>query len=118
MSEYNKENMVEDIKKWINLDNELNLLQTQIKDKKNNKKLITERLVNSMKQNEVECLNINGGSLLLKKQVSKKPINQQFLLSTLQTYFKDNNINVNELTEYIFENREQKIQESIKRKIN
>ena len=71
MGEYNKENMVEDIKKWIILDNELNLLQTQTKDKKNNKKLITERLVNSMKQNEVECLNINGGSLLLKKKVSK-----------------------------------------------
>ena len=70
-----------------------------------------------MKQNNVECFNINGGSLLYKNILSKKPLNKKLLLNTLTSYFKDNNTNIEELVKHIMENREVQEKEVIKRKI-
>ena len=71
-----------------------------------------------MKTNQLECFDINGGKILYKKSISKKPINSKMLLSTLKTFFSTNPSTADEVTDYILNNREIIIKETIKRKID
>ena len=59
-----KEELIENIKEWIKIDNEITKLKSEIRDKNNKKKQITEGLLNVMKKNEIDCFDINGGSLV------------------------------------------------------
>jgi len=61
----NKEELVSNIKQWITLDEEIKNLQRQIKEKRNEKKENTETLVRIMRDNEIDCFDLdsNGGKL-------------------------------------------------------
>jgi len=113
-----KEQLVNNIKEWIKIDNEITELKSNIKDKNKNKKMLTENLLTVMKTNEIDCFDINGGALVYKKNKVKKPINGKSLLTVLQNYYKTETNIAEELTKYIMENREEQIKESIKRKID
>jgi hypothetical protein len=113
-----KEELVNNIKEWIKMDTEINKLQQEIKDRKNKKKQLSEELMNVMKKNEIDCFDINGGSLVYKQSKVKKPINAKSLIATLQTYFASTPAKAEEVTKFILDNREEQIKESIKRKVD
>ena len=113
-----KDQLIIHIKEWIKIDNELINLKNDIKERNTKKKLLTEQLVNVMKENNIDCFNINGGEVLYKKNIVKKPINSKMLLTTLQTYYKDNLEMAQEITSHILNNREEVMKETIKRKID
>jgi len=113
-----KEQLVNNIKEWIKIDGEISQLKTEIKAKNNNKKLLTENLVSVMKNNSIDCFDINGGSLVYKKNKIKKPINGNTLLLALQNYYKTDPKIAEELTKHIMNSREEQIKETIKRKID
>jgi Family of unknown function (DUF5760)/Vitamin-D-receptor interacting Mediator subunit 4 len=112
-----KEQLVNNIREWVKIDNEISQLRQEIKERNNKKKNMTENLVNVMKTNNIDCFDINEGSLIYKKSTVKKPINSKTLLSSLQSYYKDQNV-AEDLTKYIMDNREEKIKETIKRKVH
>lgn len=113
-----KEELVANIKEWIKIDTEISQLQTEIKTRKNKKKQLSETLMNTMKKNEIDCFDINGGSLVYKKNTVKKPINAKTLISTLSNYFESTPAKAEELTKFILDNREEQVKETIKRKID
>jgi hypothetical protein len=113
-----KEQLINNIKEWIKIDGEISQLKTEIKEKNNNKKLLTEKLVSVMKTNSIDCFDINGGSLVYKKNKIKKQINGKTLLLALQNYYKDNQKIAEDITKYIMNSREEQIKEIIKRKID
>ena len=112
-----KEQLVANIKDWINIDNEISQLKQDIKERNNKKKMLTENLVTVMKTNNIDCFDINGGALIYKKNKIKKPINGKTLLSALQNYYKNDNKIAEELTKHIMNSREEQFKEMIKRKI-
>jgi hypothetical protein len=112
-----KEELVNIIKQWINNDNEVKKLQTQLRNKKKENKILTDNLINVMKSNELGCIDINDGKLVHKTSKTKKPINKQSLISILNTYFKDDS-KAAEISQYVFENRPQVFRDYIHRKIN
>jgi hypothetical protein len=111
-----KEQLVTNIKEWIKVDNEINKLKNEIKERNNQKKTLTEGLVTVMKTNKIDCFDINGGALVYKKNTVKKPINAKSLLATLQEYYKDDANAAAELAKYVLDNREELVKESIRRK--
>jgi hypothetical protein len=113
-----KEELVTNIKEWIKIDGEILKLQNEIKDRKNKKKTLTESLVTVMKKNEIDCFDINGGSLVYKKSKVKKPINAKSLMTTLKSYFSSNPVQAEEITKFVMDNREEQVKETIKRKID
>ena len=113
-----KEQLVNNIKEWIKMDGEIGQLKTEIKEKNNKKKLLTEKLVSVMKTNSIDCFDINGGSLVYKKNKIKTPINGKTLLMALQNYYKTDLTIAEELTKHIMNSREEQIKETIKRKID
>jgi len=117
-SKETKEQLVARIKEWIKIDNEVNKLKQEIKERNNKKKTLTEGLVSVMKSNQIDCFDINGGALVYKKSVVKKPINGKMLMTTLQKYFKDDSEEAAELAKFILDNREQEVKETIRRKVD
>jgi len=113
-----KEQLVNNIKEWIKMDNEIAQLKNEIKERNNKKKILTENLVSVMKTNEIDCFDINGGALVYKKNKVKKPINGKTLLLALQNYYKTDTNMAEELTKHIMDSREEQLKETIKRKIN
>ncbi len=113
-----KEELINIIKEWIKLDNEISTLQKEKKERKDKKKKLTDDLVSTMKKNQLDCFDINGGALLYKKSKVKKPINGKTLMTALQEYYKSNPTTAEEVTKFIMDNREEQIKETIKRKID
>jgi len=113
-----KEQLVNNIKEWIKMDTEIAELKSQIKDRNNKKKNLTENLVTVMKTNKIDCFDINGGALIYKTNKVKKPINGKTLLMALQNYYKTEPKIAEDLTKHIMDSREEQIKETIKRKID
>jgi hypothetical protein len=113
-----KEQLVNNIKDWLKMDNEIAELKAQIKDRNNKKKGLTENLVTVMKTNKIDCFDINGGALVYKTNKVKKPINGKTLLSALQNYYKSDPKMAEELAKHVLDSREEQIKETIKRKID
>ena len=56
-----KDELVSSIKGWIGIDSEIARLSKELKEKRAQKKKITEDLVTTMKSNDIDCFDINGG---------------------------------------------------------
>ena len=111
-----KEQLVNNVKEWIKIDNEITELRARIRDMNNKKKRITENLVTVMKTNKIDCFDINGGALVYKTNKVKKPINGKSLLSALQAYYKSEPNMAEDVVKHIMENREEQFKDSIKLK--
>jgi len=112
-----KEQLVNNIKEWIKIDNEVAHLKAEIKERTNKKKLLTENLVTVMRTNSIDCFDINGGALVYKKNTVKKPINGKTLLSALQNYYKTDPKMAEDIAKHVMDSREEQIKETIKRKL-
>ena len=112
-----KEALIDNIKTWIGLDNEIKLLQKEIKNRREQKKLLTSELVNVMKNNDIDALNVPDGELIYSKSKTKAPLSKKHLLSSLTQYFKGDQRMIDELSKFIMESRLEKEKESIRRKI-
>jgi len=115
----NKEELVSNIKKWITLDEEIKNLQRQIKEKRNEKKENTETLVRIMRDNEIDCFDLdsNGDKLIYTKQKIKKSLSKKHLMKCLMQYFKEDSQQAKQVSNFILNNREEKIKENIRRKV-
>jgi hypothetical protein len=113
-----KEQLINNIKEWIKIDNEVSKLNLEIKTRKNRKKELTVALVETMKKNTIDCFDISGGSLIYKKNTVKKAINAKSLLVALKNYYKDTPQVADELTKHILDSREEVVKETIQRKVD
>jgi ribosomal protein S24E len=113
-----KEELIQNINEWIKFDNEITKLKAEIKERLNKKKLLTESLVNVMKNNSIDCFDINGGALVYKQKKTKKTISGKYLLAQLEQYYKDQPEIAKDITKRVLDNREEVIKEEIKRKID
>lgn len=113
-----KEELITSIKEWIKLDNDIIKAKSDIKEKTSRKKILTENLVVVMKNNSIDCFDINGGALIYKQKTSKKPISAKYLLAELQKIYKDQPEVATDLTKQLLDNRELTVKDEICRKIN
>ena len=113
-----KEELIGYIKEWIKIDNDIAKAKTEIKEKTLRKKALTENLVVVMKNNSIDCFDINGGALIYKQKKTKKPISAKYLLVELQKFYKDTPDVANNLTKQLLDNRPETVKDEICRKIN
>jgi hypothetical protein len=113
----NKEVLSTNIKKWLQLEKEMKLLQTELKERRKKKNDLTNILVDLMKKNDIECLDISDGKIIYTQNNSKGPLNKKYLSECLEKYFSDNSsIPTEELVQFILENRTTTIKETIRLK--
>jgi hypothetical protein len=112
-----KNELISNVKEWVRLDNEMNTLKKELNIRKNEKKLVSSSLMNIMKNNNVDCVDLKDGQLCFNQKTVKKPITKKSLFSILSKYYNGNDTKTSELQEFILDNRETVVKESISRKI-
>lgn len=114
-----KEELVHNIKNWLSLENEIKVLQKELKERRERRKTLTNSLVEIMKDNEIDCFDISEGKLIYTKNKVKSSISKQYLLETLNKYFDDNpGVDADELGQFILDNRKIDIKENLRHKPN
>ncbi len=111
-----KNELVNNVKNWINIDNDIKELQKVIKEKRKEKKVYTEKLVDIMKSNDIDCFDMKSGKLVYSRRTVKAPLSKKHLFSSLSQYFKNNKDIIDELGQFILDSRAEKVRENIKRK--
>lgn len=104
------------IKEWMVLETSLQQMKKEMKTKSVLKKKLADKLIAIMKPNQIDRFDINGGngSLVYKKNKTKKPLNKKTLLQILQSYYPSEPEMAENLSHYILENREETIKDTIK----
>lgn len=113
-----KEELIANIREWIKIDNDINKLSAEVKEKKKTMKGLNDSLINIMKSNSIDCFDINGGALVYKQKKTVKAISRKFLLQELQKYYKEQPDIASDVAKHLLDNREVTIRDEIKRKIN
>jgi hypothetical protein len=117
-----KEELVKSIREWISFDSDIAKLQSQLKEKRDQKRRNSEQLVNTMKKNSIDCFDINGGAILYKRNVVKKPLTGKTMLPLLEAYLTEKNascdIKADDLTKFLLDNRVEKVTETVRRRVD
>jgi hypothetical protein len=113
-----KEQLITSIKEWVKIDNEIRALQKEQNQRKNEKKRISKTLIEVMKNNEIDCFDIKDGQITYSKKTIQKPINKKILLTILSKFYDGDTLKAGETNDYIMNNREHTVKETICRKIN
>jgi hypothetical protein len=111
-----KDELIHVIKEWVKNDNEIRELQKQLTIRKNEKKQISQELMESMKVHEIDCFQIKDGNIQYKKQNVKKPLSQKLLMKLLVDFHRGDENKAAEVQEFLQNNREQVVREKIVRK--
>ncbi len=112
-----KEHLTQNIKKWLQVDKEMKMLQKELKDRRKIKNDLTNSLVGIMKQNEIDCVDISDGKIMYTQNNTKGCINKKLLIDSLEKYFENNsNVPTDEVVNFILDNRTSNIKESIRLK--
>jgi len=113
-----KEQLINTIREWVRLDNEIRKLQKEQLIRKNEKKNLSNSLLQTMKDNNIDCFDINDGQLVYSKTNVKKPITKKVLLELLAKYYEGDLLKAADVNQFILNNREDSIKETIVRKID
>jgi len=105
------------VRDWVKLDNEIRTLNKEIALRRNDKKDISKRLIEVMRENKLDIFDLKDGQLMYVKKNKKKAINQKQLLTLLASYYKEDASKAEEMHTYLMDNREEVVEETIQRKI-
>jgi hypothetical protein len=112
-----KEQLVNIIKEWVKLDNDIRKLQKEVSIRKKEKAKISSELMDVMKKNEIDCFDLKEGQILYTKKNVKKPITKKILLDILGKYYNGDYMKASEVNDFIMNNRVEVVKESIVSKI-
>ena len=107
--------VVDSVKEWFKIDNELKVLQAEIKLRKERKKELTDALVTVLRDSDIDGWNTKEGKLEYVKTKTKASLNKQHIRASLAKFIT-NEEQVDAMTQFIYESRGVKEKESIKRK--
>ena len=110
--------LIDVIREWVKIDNEIKYLKNEENKRKNQQKIISKNLMKIMSDYNIDEFDLKDGKIVYTKRNVKKPITKKVLLDLLTTYYKNDVDKANEVNNFILDNREEKVVETIKREIN
>jgi seryl-tRNA synthetase len=111
-----KEQLIKCVKDWVKIDNEIRALKKELNARNTEKKGISKDLMDVMKNNQIDCFDINNGKIMYVKKNVKKAITAKTLLGIISNYYEGDVEKAVDLNNYILSNREEVVKESIVRK--
>ena len=113
-----KDKLVENIKKWVKIDNEIKELKKLQNERKEIQKELSSTLMNAMKENNIDMFNMKQGSIHYKQNKIKKPITKKMLQEVLLKYYNNDLAKATDINEFILDNREEVVKETLIHKMN
>jgi hypothetical protein len=114
----NHEILIKTIQEWVQTDNEIRTLKSELNKRNKVKKEGSAKLMNIMKQNDIDCFDLKDGQLTYTQRNIKKPITKKMLVEVLSKYYQGDISKALEVKDFIDDNREEYVKETIERKIN
>lgn len=112
-----KKKLQENVKDYLNIDDEIKALSKAVKERKEKKKEVSEYILACMNKFEINHMNVNGGKLIYSVSKNKAPLNKENITNILTKYFDDNSRG-KEVCKYLLENREKVERVRLKRTHN
>ena len=109
--------LIDVIREWVKIDNEIKYLKNEENKRKNQQKIISKNLMKIMSEYNIDEFDLKDGKIVYTKR-NVKNLSQKILLDLLTTYYKNDLDKANEVNNFILDNREEKVVETIKREIN
>ena len=106
-----RDTFVQTIRQWVQNDRDMNLLKQELAKRRESQKKITAKLVELMRENEME-----EADIMYVQETKKKSISKKGLIPILYRFYKGDSTKAAELTQFIYDNRETVVQEKIKPK--
>lgn len=113
-----KDQLIKNITEWVKIDNEIRKLKKEENIRKIEQKKISQRLMEIMRNAEIDEVDLNNGKLMYTKKNVKKPITKKILLNILSNFYKGDINKALQVNNFIMDNREEVVVETIVRKIN
>tara|TARA_B110001450_G_C17644876_1_gene490788 strand:- start:662 stop:1021 length:360 start_codon:yes stop_codon:yes gene_type:complete len=114
-----KEKIINTIQSYLKVEEEMKVLQKELKERRQKKKDYTELLIDIMKNNEIDCFDLSEGKIIYSQNKIKSTLNKKHILNCLEKYFQNNpNIDTEDVTNFVLDNRTETIKESIRHKPN
>lgn len=93
------------VNEWLKLDEQIKVLNNQIKTLRVNKQTINEQLIEYMESKKIESIETNTGILKLKKRIQAGTLSKENVESTLKETM-NKKISPSEIAQAIFDNRD------------
>ena len=81
-----KEDLVRNIRGWMRAEEEMKVLQKELKERRAKRKGFADELVSIMKDNEIDGFDMQEGRLIYTRNRVKAPISKKHLLACLAQY--------------------------------
>ena len=98
---------IEDIKSWVENDNKINLLTQKMRELRDEKTSLHNKIISYIQNNNLDktTINITGGKIKLSEQVVSTPLTYKYLEESLKTYFNNDTSKVESIINYLKTNR-------------
>lgn len=114
---FSKDKLKSAVNEYLALDNEIATLQKAIKERKNKKDKLTKIILNVMKNNDIDQMNMNNDKLIYSVSQCKTPLNKNYLNTVLTDYF-DNTDKATDVINHILNNRQKTEKIRLKRVVD
>jgi hypothetical protein len=114
MNDQTKEEFTNNVKDYLDLDQEISKLNAALKERKLKQKTLSEMIIRNMETNEMHNINIKNGVLVYKNEEKYKGLNKKNLMTGLSIYFNNDERQVNTATKVVLDNREKMRQIKLK----
>ena len=108
-----QQSTVQLVRDWVKQDNELKQLQKEVKIRKKQKLILSNTLIDIMKDTNTGCYELKNGVLMYTVKNVKKPMTQKMMMNVLQQYYGGDIMKATHLNEYILSHREEVVQEKL-----
>ena len=99
-----KEQLIKTIKEWVKIDNDIRAIKKEAAIREKEKKEISKKLMEVMRDNEIDCFDLKDGQITYSKKNVKKPITKKSLLDILSKYCNGDSIKAIEMNNFIMDN--------------
>mgnify|MGYP001200635334 CR=1 FL=1 len=104
--EHLRQRLREAVTQYLEIDTQIDTLQKALRERKKKKEELSKIILGTMKDNDIDQMNLKGNKFIYQVSEYKTPINKNYLNSIFNKYFNNNEEKTNELIEHIFNNRQ------------
>jgi hypothetical protein len=112
-----KDELTAHVRRWIRADQELAQAKKVAAQAKEKKQAATQALMETMRTHGIECLDMNGGSLVYKRRKVKRPISGKYLSAQLAAFYADQPDMAREVARHLLSHRAEVVKEDIAREV-
>lgn len=110
--------LIEVVKNWVILDNQISALSKKMKELKLEKKKHNENMIGIMKENNIDNFDLKDGQIRYKKESRREALTQKKLLNILSKHPQLGEEQANFLNKYVYDSRKVVEKEIVCRKIS